>query len=234
MTVLSYAQLKAAWLDGSQGTRYHTNSWASLMAAIAEAESRGNTEAINPNDDNGAQTSWGLWQISNGTHSEVSPNWTDPAEQVILAIQKLNSPTGLSAWGTYDSGAYKAFYSGKTAPDTSGVGTGPTSAVDTAALEQQAQAATQAAKTSKDCLWGIGALTVPVIPGVYSQTISSGWCIISRSEARAIIGSVFLIGGGILMLGGFGLISVLAGMKGGERLAQTLGPALKYAAAAAA
>src|SRR5271170_712941 len=78
MAVLSYAQLKSVWLSAAKGTQYGTNAWASLMAAIAEAESGGNPAITNPNDNGGTQTSWGLWQISLGNHDEPSPNWNNP------------------------------------------------------------------------------------------------------------------------------------------------------------
>lgn len=109
----SFAQLEAIWLQASQGTSYNTQSWAQLMAAIALAESSGDPNSINATDNNGTQTSWGLWQISNGSHSQVSPNWNDPVTNAQLAIGKLNSQ-GLGAWGTYDSGAYLQYYKANT------------------------------------------------------------------------------------------------------------------------
>lgn len=117
MTTLSYAQLEQVWLQASNGTKYHTQAWAALMAAIAEAESSGRTDATNPTDNGGRQTSWGLWQISTGTHAEPSPNWADPATNAQLAIQKLNTQ-GLGAWGTYTSGKYKQFLQGNVPPGT--------------------------------------------------------------------------------------------------------------------
>jgi hypothetical protein len=107
MTTYSYAQLEAIWLEAAQGTAYDTTQWAQLMAAIAEAESSGNPNAENTTDNNGTQTSWGLWQISLGNHNEPASNWNNPVENATLAINKLETQ-GLSAWGTYDSGAYLA------------------------------------------------------------------------------------------------------------------------------
>jgi hypothetical protein len=123
MATLSYAQLKAVWLQAAQGTKYGTAAWATLMAAIAMAESGGSPTAQNATDNNGTQTSWGLWQISNGTHSQVSPTWSNPVTNAQLAIQKLNSQ-GLGAWGTYTSGAYKQYVNGATPADTTGLTTG--------------------------------------------------------------------------------------------------------------
>ena len=75
------------------------------MAAIAQAESGGNPLAVNLTDNGGRQTSWGLWQISDGTHNEPVPNILDPNVNATQAVAKLKSQ-GLTAWGTYDSGAY--------------------------------------------------------------------------------------------------------------------------------
>lgn len=102
---LTYSQLENVWTQAAAGTQYDTSAWASLMAAIALAESSGNASATNPNDNNGTQTSYGLWQISTGTHTAPSTNWSDPAANAALALQKLQSQ-GLGAWGTYTSGAY--------------------------------------------------------------------------------------------------------------------------------
>jgi hypothetical protein len=104
-------------MQAAQGTKYASQAWAALMAAIAMAESSGNADATNPTDNGGTQTSWGLWQISTGTHAEPSANWNDPIENAKLAIGKLDSQ-GLRAWGTYNSGAYKQYMSGNVPPQS--------------------------------------------------------------------------------------------------------------------
>jgi len=82
------------------------------MAAIALAESSGNPSAENDTDNNGTQTSWGLWQISNGTHSwPGSADPLNPENNARYAVQKL-ADQGLGAWGTYTSGAYRKYMSG--------------------------------------------------------------------------------------------------------------------------
>jgi hypothetical protein len=103
---LTDSQLERAWIDGGG-----SKAVAPLMAAIALAESGGNTDATNPTDNGGTQTSWGLWQISNGNHSEPSPQWNNPVENARLAVGKYHTQ-GLGAWGTYTSGAYQRFYRG--------------------------------------------------------------------------------------------------------------------------
>jgi hypothetical protein len=204
--VLSYAQLKGVWMDASKGTRYHSNVWASLMAAIAEAESGGKVLVTNPNDNGGTQTSWGLWQISNGTHTAPSPNWGDPSVNAKLAIGKLDSQ-GLKAWGTYNSGAYKAFLSGKTAPDFTL--TGAPSAVD------QAQV-TASAEGQKSCAWSVGWGGIPdtsFLSGLFgsSGNLGSGEvCLLSKSQARALIGVGMVWAGGVLMLVGVNWMLIAA------------------------
>jgi hypothetical protein len=119
MATLSYSQLEGVWTQAGGDP-----SLAPLMAAIAEAESSGDPTATNPTDNNGTQTSWGLWQISNGDHSEPDPNWADPLTNARLALAKYRSPQGLGAWGTYTSGAYRNFLQGGVAPSSPPTGDG--------------------------------------------------------------------------------------------------------------
>jgi hypothetical protein len=87
---------------------------ANIMAAIAMAESSGRVGATNSNS-NGS-TDRGLWQI-NSVHSEFDANrlLTDPLynAQAAVAIEKSS---GLGAWVTYTTGAYKRFLGGKNQP----------------------------------------------------------------------------------------------------------------------
>ena len=215
---LTYAQLEGVWLNAAQGTQYATKQWAALMAAIAEAESGGNPNATNPNDNGGKQTSWGLWQISLGNHTAPSPNWNDPGVNASLALGKLQSQ-GLSAWGTYTSGAYRGYLSGSTTPDTSGIG-----AVDTSAAT--GAAASTAAQAESNCAWRIN-FNIPVIGG--------DLCIVSYSQIRAILAGGILVGGAVLAV--FGLSSLLASSSGGQRVvgaAARVLPAGRAAAAAGA
>ena len=108
MANLSFTQLEALWEQAGGAP-----ALAPVMAAIALAESSGNPTSTNPTDNGGTQTSWGLWQISDGTHNPP-PNWSDPAGNAQLAVAKEKSQ-GLSAWGTYDSGAYLHYLGGGSA-----------------------------------------------------------------------------------------------------------------------
>jgi Lysozyme like domain len=202
MSNLSYAQLEGLWLVTAKGTTYGTQAWAALMAAIAEAESGGNPDETNPNDNNGKQTSWGLWQISLGNHNAPSPNWADPATNAQLALAKLQSQ-GLDAWGTYTSGAYKAYVSSSTTPDTS-------IPANAAALTAETAAA-----SSSDCLYGLGG--IPGTSWITDLTGSGGnignVCIITRSEARGWIGAGLMALGSFWMLEGVGFALLAVGLQ---------------------
>lgn len=103
MTTYSYAQLEGLWV-GAGGS----HALAPIMAAIALAESGGRSNALNAKDNGGKQSSFGIWQISNGTHSPPSANWANAQENAKLAVAK-EKEQGLKAWGTFNSGAYKKF-----------------------------------------------------------------------------------------------------------------------------
>ena len=152
----NFSQLVTIWQQAAAGTKYASKAWAELMAAIALAESSGNPQAINPDDNNGTQSSYGLWQISTGTHAPPASNWSDPIENAHLAIGKLNSQ-GLGAWGTYTSGAYRKYLSGVSAsslPQTAGTPTGTlqaeTASFDIANPLSVAGSLTSAAKSLGD------------------------------------------------------------------------------------
>lgn len=125
MTTYSYSQLEALWKKAGGNP-----VMAPLMAAIAEAESSGNPNATNPTDNNGTQTSWGLWQISNGTHAQPAPNILNPLVNAEQAVKKYHSQ-GLGAWGTYTSGAYKKYLGGAGTAPSSGTSSSGTSGIST-------------------------------------------------------------------------------------------------------
>ncbi len=79
--------------------------FAAQMAAIALAESAGIPNNINPTDNGGTQTSWGLWQISNGTHEAPTPAWANPYDNAQLAVAKFKAH-GFEPWGTYGGANY--------------------------------------------------------------------------------------------------------------------------------
>lgn len=175
MTTYTYAQLEQLWINagGSKAT-------APIAAAIAEAESSGNSSATNPTDNNGTQTSWGLWQISNGTHAQPVPGILDPSVNARAAVAKYDA-SGWEPWGTYTSGAYSAYLSNSTPPDPNVPAATLTAVTST---------------TARPCLIG------PFF----------GTCVVSKSQARALIGGLMMTAGALILLPGL-IILVAAGFR---------------------
>lgn len=162
---------------------------APLMAAIAEAESGGDPNSLNATDYGGTQSSYGLWQISTGTHTPPSPNWADPKTNAQLAVRKLKSE-GLGAWGTYTSGAYKQFMQNSTTPDNSW----------TSGLNgSNGIAGPSTDNSSQTCLanfsYGIGST-----------------CLLSKTQARALIGGLLVLTGVTFFTAGI-LVIISLGFK---------------------
>lgn len=179
MTTYTYSQLEGLWIQNGGSV-----SLAPVMAAIALAESRGVNTARNDKDNGGTQSSFGLWQISTGTHTPPAANWSDPNVNASLAVSKYKSQ-GLKAWGTYTSGAYQAFLSNGVPPTSvqgstisTGGGTTATAVSDTS--------------TAATCAWN---LTIPVQGDI---------CVATKTQLRVVI-AVTLMGTG-LALGVVGLI----------------------------
>lgn len=80
-------------------------SVAVQMAAIALAESSGIPNNVNPTDNGGTQASWGLWQISDGTHEAPNVQWADPYVNAQMAVAKYKT-RGFAPWGTYGGTRY--------------------------------------------------------------------------------------------------------------------------------
>lgn len=183
MGKLTYSQLEGVWIQGGG-----QSSLAPLMAAIALAESGGNPDALNGNDNGGRQSSYGLWQISTGTHTPPASNWSDPVENARLAVGKLKSQ-GLGAWGTYSSGAYKPFLKN---------GVAATSVSDSASATVSAQDAS-ATFNSANCAWQISwpSAAQTVTGGLVGS--SSPSCLLSKTQLRdiiaiALMGSALVVG----------------------------------------
>jgi hypothetical protein len=199
MTTYSYSQLEGLWVNAGG-----SKALAPLMAAIAEAESGGNPAAENTTDNGGAQTSWGLWQISNGTHAEPVPNILSPTVNAQQAVAKYQSQ-GLGAWGTYTSGAYKAFINNGTTPDTSVSSAGATATLDSST-------------TNTDCAISFPGLDLGV------TSIGSG-CLVTYGTERAIISGLILGAAGLLALVGFVILAASAlGSTPAGRIAESVTP----------
>ncbi len=101
----SYRQLEQLWI--SAGGR---RSLAPTMAAIAEAESGGQTDAANPS---GAE---GLWQILGAIRPRDQAHLFDPNVNAREAVLKYQNQ-GLSAWQTWTQGTFQKFMQPGTAAD---------------------------------------------------------------------------------------------------------------------
>lgn len=95
MTVFTYGQLEQLWLQAGGAP-----SEEAIMAAIAEAESSGNSNAT------GGVGEEGLWQI----YPKAWPGWAtyDPLGNAKAAVHVL-AVQGHTAWSTFNSGEYKKF-----------------------------------------------------------------------------------------------------------------------------
>jgi Lysozyme like domain len=182
----SYAELEGLWENAGGAA-----SLAPVMAAIAMAESGGCSTALNPTDNGGRQTSWGLWQISNGTHSSPGPNPLTGPGNAALAVAKYQSQ-GITAWGTYSSGAYKQFLQGSVPAD----------------LNVAGGQATLTAATAADCWLGLSSAKLFLITG---PEIGGG-CLITRSQIRSVAG-VALMSAGMSVLSVGALVLLAYGLK---------------------
>jgi hypothetical protein len=103
-----FAQLEQLWVSaGGPASEEQT------AAAIALAESDGCSTDLNTTDNGGTQTSYGIWQESNGTHRPPVANILNPKVNAREAVAKYDGAgDSFSPWGTYDSGAYEQFLPG--------------------------------------------------------------------------------------------------------------------------
>lgn len=180
---LSFAQLQQVW-TASGGSA----AMAPIMAAIALAESGGIPNNTNPTDNHGTQTSWGLWQVSQGNHTPYA-NWADPTANAKVAQSKLRTQ-GLAAWGTYTSGAAKTILNANLGDQTAGAVLSAATASGSAG-----QAVSSAAGVDNE-----GDIVMPsVIPNI------------PRRVLRKIVGASVVVAGAVLGLAG---VFVLVGGKG--------------------
>jgi hypothetical protein len=199
-TKYTYPQLEGLWINAGGPTAV-----AYIAAAIALAESGGCTAALNLTDNNGTQTSVGLWQTSNGTHSYPS-TWSTAAGNATEAVAKYKGAgNSFSPWGTYDSGAYKQYLNSGTTPDTSVPS--PSTTGNTPGTSG----------TTSTCL-----IAAPSVNLVFFSL--GGQCLLGKPQARAIVGAAIIAGGfvtlgvGLLVLAAFGLKSAGAGRVAGTAL----------------
>jgi Lysozyme like domain len=192
-TKYTYSQLEGLWINAGGST-----ALAPLMAAIAMAESGGCSTALNPS---GAS---GLWQILGAVNPADQNSLFNPAVNAKEAVLKYQTQ-GPTAWTTYSSGAYKAFISNSTTPDTS-----VSSSSGTATLDSST--------TSSDC-----AITFPGID--LGVTSVGGGCLVTYGTERAIISGLILGAAGILALAGLVILAASAlGSTPAGRIAESVTP----------
>jgi Lysozyme like domain len=198
MAVYSYAQLEQLWINagGSSMT-------APVAAAIAEAESGGNSLAAYPGTTvapgaGSNSDATGLWQILGVPPGFTPAQLTDPVANAQMAVAKYKGAgNSFTPWVTYTTGAYLPYVSNSTPPSSTGVPAGTSTPTSTAT--------TTAATSTPGCLIG-----PPSVSGL-GITIGGG-CWFSKSEARALIGGLAITAAGLIMIPGL-IILVAAGFR---------------------
>lgn len=193
MTTYSYAQLEGLWINagGSQAL-------APTMAAIAMAESGGDSNAYN------ASGATGLWQILGAVNSADQSNLKDPGTNAKEAVLKYKSQ-GLGAWVTYTTGAYKQFLKS----GVQAIGVSGTSA-DTTTNAQDASSG------SNCCAVGFGGVSTGIgglIPGVPSNV--GGFCLLSKTQVNSLVGLLIISAGALVGTVGLTWILVYTFKKSG-------------------
>lgn len=194
---LSYGDIKALWIaNGGAPSR------ADIMAAIALAESGGNTEAHNttaPDD------SVGLWQINyfgGLRQSRTSQFGTpekllkDPAAQARAAIVVSSNGQNLTPWSVFLHGTYKKYLDPSIPASTLPL---PSSGQSPTAEDLGAPSA-----TSGDCL-----ISLPVVG-----------CVLPKSGAYAVLGAVEIGAAGLIIL--FGVAILVTGSVRSAAMPETL------------
>lgn len=177
----TYAELEGLWINagGSKAT-------APVAAAIALAESGGCSVAQNPDDNNGTQTSWGIWQISDGSHNMPAPDIYNPGVNAQQAVTKWqDAGQKFTDWGTFNSGAYRGFLNGKTTPDLNVPGV-PAAGQGTSGC------------AVPDCAWGC----IPSVT-ILGATVWQGECIVTYKQARRVLGAGIFVAG--MLVAGIGV-----------------------------
>lgn len=182
----TYAQLMALWVNAGGGI-----AQAPTAAAVAMAESGGCSAALNANDNGGTQSSWGLWQISNGTHAQPAQGILTPETNAAAAVAKWRGAGyTFTPWGSYTSGAYRQYVSTSTTPDYAAVPVG-----DTTKLQHP---------TSGTCAIGVPAIAISWAPDF------PGFCILSKGQLRSVAAVFVIVAGAGIMLAGVALLAKVA------------------------
>lgn len=194
---LSYQAIESLWTSAGG-----SKALAPVMAAIAIAESGGRPDALN---DTAPDYSVGLWQINyygsmraGRTREFGSPSalMASPTAQARAAVA-IERQQGLGAWSTYTSGAYRKYLNGA---DYSGGGNDVSGGGVATGTDASTSATAASYKDDPKCLIG---MDIPLVGGV---------CLLTKGQARAILGALLIGSGGIIT--GAGLIILAAyGLK---------------------
>ena len=194
MTTFSFSDLEQIWTNNGGAAAF-----APIAAAIAMAESGGNSDAIGHNSNGSVDQ--GLWQInsSNGALSTTDINGNARA-----AVQMSNNGTNWKPWCTaYSDGAcgtkggtflgagspYQKFLSGQ--PQ---LPQGNSSVTNAQTVSQT---------TTDDCQIGFTVPGPSFLPGPSGDKV----CLWHASWSRAAFGGVFFLTAGILTIAGVALLA---------------------------
>jgi hypothetical protein len=193
----TYAQLEGIWvMAGGNPTQ------AGVAAAVATAESGGNSTATN-NNSNGT-VDRGLWQI-NSVHGSMSTY--DVMGNARAAVSISGNGSNWHAWVTFNNGAYRQFLQAAVPPDM----TVPINATNNAGNVPGTSTPTDATLTSSsgpsgvDCIapWNWGSCLAGSASGILEDIVGA----ILNPLINILAGIVGIVGGATLVL--FGIIMIV-------------------------
>lgn len=219
---MTFAQIEQLWINGGGNP-----SMAPVMAAIAMAESGGNTQAQN---NSGQDNSIGLWQINYhgnlaasrtaeyGTPSQLLAN---PLAQAQAAVSISNNGQTLTPWATYNSGAYQQYLP---QGSSNGPGVASSSSAVGAPVTNTVTEATDTAAFNPDEIVGgpIGIFETALSDLQGKNTVDSDIMkiIFGNNDPGTLVlrGLEILVGAWCLAWGGILLFAVFLNKSGGTRL----------------
>ena len=123
MTIYSNADIQSLWIANGGSAQA-----AAIAAAIAQAESGGDSGALNNNPASG-DYSVGLWQINyygslfgprSAAFGSPAALITNPAAHAAAAVSISSNGSNWTPWSTYNSGAYLKYLSGNVSSTATG------------------------------------------------------------------------------------------------------------------
>jgi hypothetical protein len=209
--IYDYAQLEGVWIQAGGNAQY-----APMAAAIAMAESGGNSQASNTN--NNSSVDRGLWQInsSNGSSSSFDV-MTNARGAVSISSNGTNWRPWCTAYSDGACGTNGGTYQGAGSPYLRFLqfGIAPDNSVPINATNAQAnQPATLTSSTG---------ITDPISEGIKLVIIS-----ILNPVIQAVAGILGITAGGILMI--FGMYMMITQSQTGRQVQKAGGTAVKGAA----